>query len=278
MIETARNTALFLLLGALASSSLPSSVEAAETLGVRPGTVVRWPGDDLESCALGERHWSPRSGACWYPIDLLATGAVEVVRERDGRRETRRLEVGDYPYDVQRLTIADDSQVHLSAADLARVERESARIGALWTLDGAPRFELPLAAPLASMPPGGRFGARRIINGEPRSPHTGSDFAADRGTPVLAVAAGRVALAEEYFFSGNSVFLDHGDGLISMYFHLSEIDVEPGQEVERGQRLGLVGSTGRATGPHLHFGLRWHGARIDPALLMASPATVPTIQ
>lgn len=281
-MKTARSTTLFLLCAAL-SVGLgvvlgPLDIAAEEPITVPPGSVVRWPGDDLATCAVGEDRWSPRGGACWYPVDLLASGTIEVARQRAGRRETRRLRIADYPYDVQRLTIDDDSKVHLSAEDLARVERESARIARLWTLRDEPRFELPLAPPLAELPPGGRFGARRIINDEPRSPHTGSDYAADPGTPVLAVAAGRVALAEEHFFAGNSVFLDHGDGLISMYFHLSEIVVRQGEQVGRGEIVGRVGATGRVTGPHLHFGLRWRGARIDPALLMAPPERVPTIE
>ncbi len=86
-----------------------------------------------------------------------------------------------------------------------------------------------------------------------------------------------MVLAEEHFFAGNSVFVDHGDGLISMSFHMSRIDVTAGETVRRGQRLGTVGATGRATGPHLHFGLRWHGARVDPALLLGDPDAVPAI-
>ncbi|MCY3927496.1 MAG: M23 family metallopeptidase [Acidobacteria bacterium] len=128
------------------------------------------------------------------------------------------------------------------------------------------------------MPAGGRFGAKRIINGEPRSPHTGADYAVPRGTPVLAVGDAVVALTGEFFFSGNAVFLDHGNGLISMYFHLHEVFVKQGEEVTRGSRLGSVGSTGRSTGPHLHFGIRWQGARVDPALLLGPAGTIQTVR
>ena len=188
------------------------------------------------------------------------------------------MRVGEYPYPVQHITLQDDSHVDLSPEDLARAGRESARIDALWDLDTPRRFTLPLAPPLAHLPAGGRFGSRRVFNGEPRNPHTGADYAAAAGTPVMAVAAGRVVLAEEYFFSGNSVFIDHGDGLISMYFHLSGIAVSAGESVERGEVIGLVGATGRATGPHLHVGLRWHGARIDPAQLLAPVAALPVVE
>ncbi len=154
--------------------------------------------------------------------------------------------------------------------------RENGLIGKLWARQGEPRFSLPLAAPLEELPTGGRFGARRIINGEPRSPHTGADYAMPQGTPVLAVDDAVVALTGEFFFSGNAVFLDHGNGLISMYFHLHEAFVEQGEEVSRGRLIGTVGSTGRSTGPHLHFGIRWQGSRVDPALLLGKSGTIPT--
>ncbi|HTU01222.1 MAG TPA: M23 family metallopeptidase, partial [Candidatus Sulfotelmatobacter sp.] len=112
------------------------------------------------------------------------------------------------------------------------------------------------------------FGARRIINGESRAPHTGVDFPAAAGTPVLAANAGRVALVADMFFSGRTVVLDHGDGLFTMYFHLQDTVVQPGREVKRGEALGHVGSTGRASGPHLHWGARLTGARIDPNALL----------
>ena len=245
---------------------------------VSPGTVVRWPGQSLESCAMEARSWLPLQGACWYPIDLLtAPGSLTLVRQHDGMREETVVEVGAYPYEVQYITLEDDSQVQLSAEDLQRVQEENRRIGSLWSRATPRRFELPLASPLAPLPSGGRFGARRFFNNQPRSPHTGRDYSAAAGTPVLSVAAGTVALTGDFFFPGKSVFVDHGDGLISMYFHLSGVGVETGDDVARGEVLGLVGQSGRATGPHLHLGLRWHGARVDPAQLMQAVETVPAL-
>jgi len=240
---------------------------AGEEIVVPPGAVVRWGGPELVSCELRGRTWAPLDGACLYPIDLGASGTLELVRRSTGGVASRRVRIEGYPYPTQELTV-EEKYVAPSAADLERIAREKRRIGALWSLDTPRRFTLPLGFPLASLPEDSRFGSRRIFNGEPRSPHSGGDYAAKTGTPVLAVADGTVVLAEEHYFAGNSVFVDHGDGLISMSFHLSAIDVKQGEEVVRGQRLGRVGATGRVTGPHLHFGFRWRSARIDPELLL----------
>jgi murein DD-endopeptidase MepM/ murein hydrolase activator NlpD len=244
---------------------------------VRPGGVVRWPGDDLGSCAMGKQSWLPLDGTCFYAIDLLqAAGPLTLARTRGGVHERTRVRVGKYDYPVQRLTLPRD-EVELSPETLARVRRESGEIARLWGRSGPRRFTLPLRPPLDPLPEGGRFGSRRIINGLPRSPHSGMDFTAPAGEPVLATADGTVVLVGDHFFGGRSVFVDHGDGLISMYMHLSRVTVVEGAEVKRGQPLGAVGSTGRATGPHLHFGLRWHGARVDPALLLADPGQLVEI-
>ncbi len=265
-----RTLALSLLAGmALGTSALaaPGSLPRAQ---VPPGAVVRWPGDDLERCGRsGVEAWAPLAEACWFPVDLLqAKGEIRVFRIRGGVREEALLVVGAYPYETEHITLKDDRQVELSAADLARTRREQAEVAKLWASRTPTRYTLPLSPPLAELPAGGRFGSRRFFNGQPRSPHSGADYRAAAGTPVLSVADGRVVLAADHFFSGKSVFLDHGDGLVSMSFHLSRIDVAAGAEVKRGQRIGAVGATGRATGPHLHFALRWRGARIDPGLLL----------
>jgi murein DD-endopeptidase MepM/ murein hydrolase activator NlpD len=244
---------------------------------VRPGTLVRWPGDDVEWCALAGRRFAPLAGACFFAVDLLhRSGPLEAARRREGRTETALLEVGRFDYPVQRLTLPR-RMVELSPEDLARVKRENRQIARLWSREGPRRFSLPLHPPLDPLPRGGRFGDRRIINGSPRSPHGGADYAAAGGTPVLAAADGVVALVGDHFFGGRSVFVDHGDGLVTMYLHLSRVLVEEGADVVRGQRLGAVGATGRATGPHLHFGVRWHGARVDPSLLLGDPDAIPSI-
>ncbi len=247
-----------------------------------PGSLVHWPGEGIERCLVGDRAFAPTvvggEPGCLVPVGLTRTADVVAERDRNGERERLRLGLDEYPYSVQRLEIKDRRRVDLSPEDLARVRRENALIEKLWGRQGEPRFSLPLGAPLENMPTGGRFGAKRIINGEPRSPHTGADYAVPEGTPVLAADNAVVALAGEFFFPGAAVFLDHGNGLISMYFHLRELFVEQGEAVSRGRPIGAVGSTGRSTGPHLHFGIRWQGERVDPALWLAEPGSIRTVR
>jgi murein DD-endopeptidase MepM/ murein hydrolase activator NlpD len=263
------------LVAAIAVTAAAAAAAAARPT-VRPGTLVRWPGSGITSCAVAGKAFEPLEGACYYPVDLLRTaGPLTLERRRGGARETIAVRVGAFDYPVQRLTLPK-GQVDLSPQDLARVERENREVAALWGRRGPRRFTLPLAPPLDPLPSGGRFGSRRVINGQPRSPHGGADYSVAAGTPVRAAADGTVALVGDHFFSGNSVFVDHGDGLVTMYFHLSRVDVKAGAPVRRGETLGAVGATGRATGAHLHFGVRWRGARVDPAQLI-DPGEITTV-
>jgi murein DD-endopeptidase MepM/ murein hydrolase activator NlpD len=175
--------------------------------------------------------------------------------------------VGEKRYASQSLKVAP-RQVNLSAEDLARVNRERIIIDAAlnrWSNEQPESLRLPQPVPGVRS---SSFGMRRIFNGESRNPHSGMDIAAPTGTPVLTPIAGTVIDTGEFFFNGNTVFVDHGRGLISMYCHLSAINVEPGQHVAAGARLGLVGMTGRATGPHLHWGLSLNRAGVDPELFV----------
>jgi murein DD-endopeptidase MepM/ murein hydrolase activator NlpD len=179
-----------------------------------------------------------------------------------------RLQIRARKFPVQRLTLPRE-MVELDAPTLKRVEEESKRLRTLYRTITPERlwrggFTKPVGVPDA----GEGFGARRIINGQARAPHAGLDYSADSGTPVVAANTGRVALVAEYFFPGRLLVLDHGLGLYTLYFHLERTDVADGDRVERGQIIGRVGASGRATGPHLHFAAHLRQARIDPALLL----------
>ncbi len=189
-----------------------------------------------------------------------------IVRGTNGR-QVIEFSVGNKQYASQSLKVAP-RQVNLSAADLARVNEEKMRIDhalSHWTEPPPESLHLPQPVP---GPRSSSFGSRRIFNGEARNPHSGMDIAAPTGTPVRAPIAGTVVDTGDYFFNGNTVFVDHGRGLISMYCHLSAIDVKPGQRLAAGTRIGAVGMTGRATGPHLHWGLSLNRAWVDPELFL----------
>lgn len=156
-----------------------------------------------------------------------------------------------------------------SPETLAEIRREQNDFARVFAEPAAQRFwELPFLRPVPQQASASSFGSRRIINGVPRAPHSGTDLSAPAGTEVAATNHGRVVLVGNYFFAGGSVVVDHGGGLYSMYFHLSEFKVEAGAMVRRGEVLALSGGTGRVTGPHLHWGVRLTNGRVDPLVLL----------
>lgn len=219
--------------------------------------------------ADGHRALVIQDGTSWVAvigIPLSAPpGPHQVIVRGPKGRQVIDFVVSDKRYTSQSLKVAP-AQVNLSAADLARVNAEKIRIDhALSHWSEPPPESLRLPQPVSG-PRSSSFGSRRIFNGESRNPHSGMDIAAPSGTPVRTPIAGTIVDTGAYFFNGNAVFIDHGRGLISMYCHLSAIDVQPGQHVAAGTRIGAVGMTGRATGPHLHWGLILNRAWVDPEL------------
>lgn len=212
----------------------------------------------------------------WYAVlgvSLATKPGHHALRVQSGSaNRSVDFEVFSKDYPEQRITLKDKGKVQLSPENLARSEREISEIIRFkhhWnaTRDTDLAFIVPAAGPFT-----GHFGMRRYFNGEARAPHAGLDVAVERGTPVMASGAGTVLAVGDYFFNGKTIFLDHGNGLITLYCHLDRMDVQAGVVVAKGQPIGLSGMTGRATGPHLHWSVVLNGTMVDPELFI--PATV----
>ncbi|CAD5378026.1 M23 family metallopeptidase [Pseudomonas sp. OF001] len=227
----------------------------------RPG--ARYQGKPVLVVREDGRRWLAVVG-----VPLSVQPGQQRIDVDDGRR--LGFTVGARDYKQQHITLKNKEQVNPSPASLRRIERELAEQTDAYR-QFSPRqpsnllFDKPVAGPLSSP-----FGLRRFFNGEERNPHSGLDFAVPAGTPVKAPAAGRVILVGDYFFNGRTVFVDHGQGLISMFCHLSRIDVRVGDELARGAVLGRVGATGRATGAHLHWNVSLNDARVDPSIFIGA--------
>ncbi len=214
--------------------------------------------------AQGPRHYA----VVGIPLDATP-GMHRLSRDVAGEEPLASFEVQPKDYPQQHITIEDRRKVEPNAEDLRRIRAERQRIVRAfrsWREGVTPR--MPFLRPVEGRQ-SSAFGLRRFFNGLPRKPHSGLDLAAPRGTPVKAPADGVVIDTGDYFFNGKSVFIDHGQGLVTLYCHLDEIKVQPGQSVRRGEIIGTVGSTGRATGPHLHWSVSLNDARVNPELFLA---------
>lgn len=221
-----------------------------------------------------------RLGDAWYvgiPVSAKPGTHELTVEFADGSTLPVAFAVDAKQYPEQRLTIKNRKMVNPDPENLARIREEATLMRAVYG-SYTRRADLPKAVrdatlrPFAQPVPGivsSPFGRRRVLNGQPRSPHSGLDIAATTGTPIQAPAPGVVALTGDFYFNGNTVLIDHGEGLITMYCHLSEIGATVGEPIARGEVLGKVGATGRVTGPHLHWSVSLNGHRVDPLTAMA---------
>lgn len=264
---------LLLAMPLLAYAGLPQSLPVPGGVAVVPLGSASANGGAKPQAWLGEQPILVTADqGTWYAVVGLsldtAPGVHSLKVSMNGATQKQHFEVHSKDYPEQHITLKDKSKVDLSKPDLERAEREIALIRNLkrhWreTHDTDLALELPSGGELGS-----RFGLRRFFNEQPRQPHAGLDVAVDTGTPVVAGGTGKVLAVGDYFFNGKTVFIDHGSGLITMYCHLDQIDVQEGQIVAKGQHIGLSGKTGRATGPHLHWSVVLNGAMVDPELFI----------
>ena len=209
-------------------------------------------------------------GTVVFGIGRDATGPLQIdVRRSDGSHETATISVAPRDWPIERIDGVPPDTVNPPPEIAARIESEQALVSAARVRDDdRADFAQPFIWPVQGRV-SGRFGNQRIYNGTPKPPHSGMDIAAAQGTPVLAPAAGIITFANPgLYLTGGTVLLDHGHGVSSNFLHLSRIDVKVGDRVAQGQVIGAVGATGRATGPHLHWGMNWFDVRIDPLLVL----------
>lgn len=268
----ASRVAPFTFLGALMFFAFPASAAGLELRGdqiqggllngrTAPGTMLKLDGKPVRVGADGVFVFG-------FGRDAPAMSVLEAVLP-DGSRLTRKLDVRQRQYRIQRINGLPRKMVTPSEKALVRIRAESRKINAARAIfsdrtDFAAGFIWPSKGRIS-----GVYGSQRILNGEPRRPHLGIDIAAPKGTPVVAAAGGMVTLAEkDLYFTGGTIIVDHGRGLSTVYSHLSAITVKTGQSVGRGERIGAVGSTGRSTGPHLDWRINWFQKRLDPMLLV----------
>ena len=243
-----------------------------------PGGVAILAIADTEKQPRAEYNGQPvmviKSQNQWVAVVGISLGATPGPQQvnvtlADGAHSTLPFTVSDKAYETQHLIIKDQRKVEPSAEDMNRINQEkleTEKALSHWNdalLTQSLQFDLPVEGRLSSS-----FGLRRYFNEQPRAPHSGLDIAAAEGTPIKAPADGRIILTGDFFFNGNGVFIDHGQGLVTLYCHMSRIDVKAGQSVKRGAVIGAVGMTGRVTGPHLHWGVSLNNARVNPSLFV----------
>lgn len=243
---------------------VPGGVAAVPLGDGATAPVARYQGSQVMVLRDSNGEWVAIVG-----IDLKAQpGQHRLQVDAPGDAPEVKFQVTHKEYESQHIKLKNRAHVSPEPEQLKRYQREYAEQMAAYASFRASGpsnvlLDAPVQGRLSS-----RFGLRRFFNGEERNPHSGLDFAVARGTPVRVPADGVVTVVGDYFFNGRTVFVDHGQGFITMYCHLDAVTVEKGQQMKRGEVLGRVGATGRATGPHLHWNVSLNGTRVDPAIFL----------
>jgi len=214
----------------------------------------------------GQQNWLAIVG---ISLDAKAGSHKVSIKEKSGRINTKSFRVKNHKFRTQRLTIKNKNKVNPNKTSIKRIEKEyliKQRLKKTFTPN---RPKLNFIRPVSGRD-SGRFGLRRILNNQKRNPHSGMDIAAPEGRKIKATESGRVIFVGDLFFTGKVVYIDHGNGLISLYAHLSKIHVKKGQQVKRGELIARVGKTGRVTGAHLHWTVYLNGNAVDPALFISN--------
>jgi murein DD-endopeptidase MepM/ murein hydrolase activator NlpD len=276
MIHLCLRICLLLAFSLPAHASLPQASNVPGGVALIPlGAVVEnaqppqaWLGEQPVLVAEDKGKWYAVVG---LPLDTQP-GLHTLRAKLNDESVSIAFKVKAKKYPEQHITLKDKGKVQLSDEDAQRAVAEIALIKQLklhWqsSSDTDPAFILPAKGRLS-----GKFGSRRVFNGQPRAPHAGIDVAVRKGSKVVASSHAKVLATGDYFFNGKTVFLDHGNGLITMYCHLDRIDIVENDVVQKGQRIGLSGKTGRATGPHLHWSVILNGAMVNPKLFLTHQA------
>lgn len=266
---------LFLNTGFMSTGANAVPITGLPTSSIVPGGVAVLPtGGNASSAQYGKdkvmlaEYDGEQYAIVGIPLSTKTGNQQLTVTRSDGSTQTISFTVAGKQYVEQRLTITNERQVNPNNEDMVRINRESAEMNdAFSSWDESLQPVLTMAAPVEGIK-SSSFGLRRFFNEQPRAPHSGMDIAAPEGTPIYAPAPGVVRATGNYFFNGNTIILDHGHGLITLYCHMNTIDVTPGTVVNTGDQIGKVGQTGRVTGPHLHWSINLNNARVDPALFI----------
>lgn len=213
----------------------------------------------------GNKNWLAVVG---IPLSAKIGNHKVTIFQPNEKSKVKSFKVKSFPYRTQHLTIKNKNKVNPNKKSTKRIEKEFFLKKKLKKIYSTRTPHLNFIRPTEGRD-SGRFGLRRILNKQKRNPHSGMDIAAPQGKPVKATEAGQIIFAGDLFFTGNVVYIDHGNGVLSLYAHLSKISVTKGQQVKRGQMIGNVGKTGRVTGPHLHWSVYLNGNAVDPSLFLA---------